>query len=77
MGCAGLDLVAQMLQEARLSLRGCGGSDRDPPHTLWKMKTGSRMPSGLPWMLVLVRKGQSTQGWRLVPRGAWGGHLPT
>ena len=31
-------------------------------HTLWKMKTGSQMLSGLPWMLVLVRKGQSTQG---------------
>lgn len=63
-GRAGLDLVSQMLQEARLSFRGAGGSDSDSPHTLWKMKTGSRMPSGLPWTPLLVREGQSVRGWR-------------
>lgn len=70
-GRAGLDLVSQMLQEARLSLRGAGGSDSDSPHTLWKMKTGSWMPSGLPWMPVLVREGQSVRGWC-----TWEGRLP-
>ena len=44
-GRVGLDLVSQMLQEARLGLRGAGGSDSDSPHTLWKMK---RAPGCLP-----------------------------